>query len=301
MSTRSTRTRTDTDRAAVNTIAEPAIIAASSTTGSSVAAEDDILAERQRRRHRVALTSWAIRIGLAVIFVGAWQLLSGNNVIDPLLVSTPADVAKAIGSQFTDGSFWTDVLSTFGGAMAGLALGAVLGILSALAFSRSEILDRAFQPFLTLANSLPRPALAPIFILWFGLGFGPKALVAASVVYFVLLTNTLSALRTIDHDIELLTQSLSMRARQRFFKIELPSALPSVIGGLRLGAVYAVLGAVVSEMVGAYSGLGQRLVVMTNNFHVADSFAVLLAMGLMSMVLDYAISGLEHLVRSRTR
>ena len=88
---------------------------------------------------------------------------------------------------------------------------------------------------------------------------------------------------------------------QRFVKVEMPSALPSIVGALRLGAVYSVLGAVVSEMVGAYTGLGQRLVVLTNNFQVAESFAVLLAMGLLSMSLDYAISGLQRLVQSRTR
>ena len=185
--------------------------------------------------------------------------------------------------------------------MAGLTVGAVLGILSGVTFSRSPVIERAAGPFLTLVNSLPRPAFAPIFILWFGLGFGPKALVAASVVFFVLLTNTATALRGIDHDVDQLARSLSMTPVQRFVKVEMPTALPSIVGALRLGAVYSVLGAVVSEMVGAYTGLGQRLVVLTNNFQVAESFAVLLAMGLLSMSLDYAISGLQRLVKSRTR
>ena len=274
---------------------------AESHAATAAAMEREILTERQQRRRRATTTVWLIRIGVLAAFVAVWQILSSRQVIDPLLISSPGEVAKGIGTQFTTASFWVDVVSTFSGAMAGLALGSVLGILSGIVFSKSEVLYRAAKPFLTLINSLPRPALAPLFILWFGLGFEPKALVAASVVYFVLLTNTTSALHSIDHDIDLLSQSMSMTAWQRFVKIELPSALPTIIGGLRLGAVYAVLGAVVSEMVGSYYGLGQRLVVLTNNFHVADSFAVLLAMGVMSMLLDYAISGVERLVRSRTR
>jgi NitT/TauT family transport system permease protein len=260
-----------------------------------------IFAERRTRRRRALLLTWCLRLGFLLLILGGWYYASHDGLIDSLLISGPGAVGGAFVRQLTTAAFWTDVRSTFTGAMAGLAGGSMLGILTGLVFSRSAVLARAAAPFLTLANSLPRPALAPIFILWFGLGFAPKALVAASVVYFVLLTNTSSALLGLDHDINLLARSLSMSARQRFLKIELPSALPSIVGGLRLGAVYAVLGAVLSEMVGAYTGLGQRLVIMTSNFRVAESFAVLFAMGLMSMLLDYAISGLQKVVESRTR
>ena len=265
------------------------------------AIERDILVERNQARRRATRTTWAIRIVVGVLFLGGWYFISERQLIDPLLISAPQEVARAFVTQLGDAKFWTDVTSTFAGAMAGLTIGAALGILSGVAFSRWPVIERAAGPFLTLANSLPRPALAPIFILWFGLGFGPKALVAASVVFFLLLTNTATALRGIDHDVDQLARSLSMTPVQRFVKVEMPSALPSIVGALRLGAVYSVLGAVVSEMVGAYTGLGQRLVVLTNNFQVAESFAVLLAMGLLSMSLDYAISGLQRLVKSRTR
>ncbi|MFC6707136.1 ABC transporter permease [Flexivirga alba] len=217
------------------------------------------------------------------------------------MVSGPKSVADAFVNQLSDASFWTDAESTFGGAISGLVAGAVLGILTGVIFSRSALLERAMAPFLTFANSLPRPALAPIFILWFGLGFTPKAMVAASVVYFVMLTSTLSGLQGIEHDIEQLAESLTMSARQRFFKIELPSSLPSIVGGLRLGVVYSILGAVLSEMVGAYSGLGQRLTALTSNFDVAGSFAVLIAMGVMTMILDFAVSGIDKLVQNRAR
>ena len=272
-----------------------------SVARAAAAIGQQIIAERRRARRRATRLTWSLGTAIGVVLLGGWYLLAVRGLIDPLFISTPESVALEFVRQISDPGFWTDVGSTFGGAMVGLIAGSAAGILSGVVFSRSDVLERAAAPFLTLANSLPRPALAPIFILWFGLGFFPKALVAASVVYFVLLTNTSSALRGIDHDIDQLARSLSMSARQRFFKIELPSALPSIIGGLRLGAVYSVLGAVLSEMVGSYFGLGQRLVVLTNNFKVAESFAVLLAMGAMSMILDYAISGLQKLVQRRTR
>ncbi|WAH97359.1 ABC transporter permease [Arthrobacter sp. MMS18-M83] len=260
-----------------------------------------ILAERRRSRINRQLGVWALRIGVLAVFVVSWAFVTGQRIMDPTLVSTPGNVATSFIKQLGDGTFWVDVAATFGGAMAGLVSGAILGILAGVIFARVEVLHIAARPFLTLMNSLPRPALAPIFILWFGLGFGPKALVAFSVVFFVLMTSTMGALEGIDHDIKQLTKSLGMTRKQRFFKIELPSALPSIVGGLRLGAVYSVLGAVVSEMVGAYTGLGQRLVVVTNNFQVSETFAILLAMGLLSMVLDLSISGLQKLVTKWTR
>lgn len=264
------------------------------------AMEASMFTEQRTRRRRRTTTVWALRLLFLVVIVGTWSVASAKEWINPLFVSSPISIAKAFWVQLSDGRFWTDVLATFSGAMTGLAIGGIAGIVTGVVFSRAEILERATTPFLTLMNSLPRPALAPIFILWFGLGFAPKALVAASVVYFLMLTTTLGALRSIDHDIMQLTRSLNMTPIQRFFKIEMPSALPTITGALRLAAVYAVLGAVLSEMVGSYYGLGQRLVVLTSNFQVADSFAVLLFMGLMSMFLDFAISGIERLVKRRT-
>ncbi|WP_228003033.1 ABC transporter permease [Nocardia australiensis] len=261
--------------------------------------ERGIFAEQRRDRHKALFSIWALRVFWLALFLGVWSLASHRGIIDPLFISSPEDVGRAFVDQLTDRAFWVDVQSTISGAMLGLLVGASLGVLSGVILSRSEVLNRAVAPFVTLLNSLPRPALAPIFILWFGLGMVPKALVAASMVYFVLLTNTTSALRGIDHDIDQLSRSMSMSPWQRFVKIEFPSALPAIVGGLRLAAVYSVLGAVLSEMVGAYTGLGQRLVTLTNNFQVAESFAVILAMGLMSMLLDAGISLFQKVVEKR--
>ena len=263
--------------------------------------DSGILVERRRDRMNNRVAVWGLRIGIFVAFIAAWGLFVRAGIMDPTLVSRPSDVGLAFAAQLVDPTFWDDVLATFGGAMAGLATGAVAGIILAVVFTRVPVLYTAMRPFLTLLNSLPRPALAPIFILWFGLGFTPKALVAFTMVFFLLLTSTMGALESIEHDISQLTKSLGMTKIQRFFKIEIPAALPSIIGGLRLGAVYSILGAVVAEMVGSYVGLGQRIVIATNNFQVAETFAILVAMGLLAMLLDIAISGLHKVVSNWTR
>ncbi|MFE1083381.1 ABC transporter permease [Brevibacterium sediminis] len=263
--------------------------------------DSGILVERRRDRMNNRVAVWGLRAGIFVAFIAAWGLLVRGGIMDPTLVSRPTDVGVAFIAQLVDPTFWDDVLATFGGAMAGLAAGAVTGIILAVVFTRVPVLYTAVRPFLTLLNSLPRPALAPIFILWFGIGFTPKALVAFTMVFFLLLTSTMGALESIEHDISQLTKSLGMTKIQRFFKIEIPAALPSIIGGLRLGAVYSILGAVVAEMVGSYVGLGQRIVIATNNFQVAETFAILVAMGLLAMLVDMAVSGLHKVVSNWTR
>lgn len=258
-----------------------------------------LVKERNKRKATSAGIIWTIRLVTLAVALFVWWLIVDQGWMDATLVSRPQDVGLAFVTQLGDPTFWTDVLATFSGAMTGLASGAVLGILAAVVFTRVELLYEAASPFLTFLNSLPRPALAPIFILWFGLGFTPKALVAFTMVFFVLMANTMGGLQSIEDDISKLTRSLAMNKVQRFFKIEMPAALPSIISGLRLAAVYSILGAVVAEMVGSYTGLGQRLVVVTNNFQVADTFAILAAMGIMSMVVNSSISALHKVVAKR--
>lgn len=157
-------------------------------------------------------------------------------------------------------------------------------------FARIPVLYRAIRPFMTIFNAFPRPAFAPIFILWFGLGTTPKVAVAITIVYFVLVLNTMAGIHSLNADIRFLSRSLRMSRSQLFFLVELPHAAPTIVAGLRLGAVYSVLGVVVSEIVAANQGLGQLLVQFTNQFAIADSFAVLILMAALAIVLDFAVS-----------
>jgi NitT/TauT family transport system permease protein len=145
-------------------------------------------------------------------------------------------------------------------------------------------------------NSLPRPALAPIFILWFGLGAYAKLAVSVSLVFFVMLLNTFAGLAKVDPDIDQLARSLGMSRWQRFRHVDLMSALPTIVAGLRLSAVYSVLGVVVAEIVASYHGLGQRLTVDTNSMSIASAFSILFIMTVVAMALDYGVSLLERLV-----
>jgi NitT/TauT family transport system permease protein len=255
-----------------------------------------IIAERTAKYRRDTRTVVAISAGLLVVVLGAWEIVHATGLVKPIFISDPVSVARAIGRLLVSADFWKAVGATFIASFWGLVLGAVLGILSGIAMAHSEVLRRALQPYLTIFNALPRPALAPIFILWFGLGAAPKIVVGATIVFFVLLANTMAGIRSANADIGFLARSLGMSRWQMFRLVELPQAMPAIVAGLRLGAVYSVLGVVVSEIVAAYEGLGQLLVQYTNQFAIAESFAVLAFTAMLALVLDFAVSLLQRLV-----
>ncbi|MHB1786536.1 MAG: ABC transporter permease [Acidimicrobiales bacterium] len=252
-----------------------------------------IMAERQRKRRRD--TTWVVIISVFALgaFVGAWEAVHASGLIKPIFVSDPISVAKAFWYFMTTASSWTDIWSTFEASLGGLIIGGALGIACGIVFAHVPVLRRAMNPYLTLFNALPRPALAPIFILWFGLGEIPKIAVAVSIVFFVLLINTMAGLSSVDPDIAFLARSLTMTRWQRFHMVELPHAAPAIVAGLRLGAVYSVLGVVVSEIVAANHGLGQVLVKDTNEFAIPASFAALATMALLATILDLGVRAIQ--------
>lgn len=231
--------------------------------------------------------------GLA-FFLLAWQSLTTLGIAEPEFVSDPVSVLREFVSMLGDREVWANVWETTLAATIAMVTGSVAGILTAVIFWRYESIRRGLNPFVTVLNALPRPALAPIFIMWFGLGVAPKILVGASVVYFVLLLNTLAGFGNVQPDVRTLSDSLRIGPNRRLFMIELPSALPTIVAGLRLGAVYAVLGVIVSEIVASFAGLGQMLTIATNSFDITRAFAILMFTALVAVLLDTAVSILQR-------
>jgi NitT/TauT family transport system permease protein len=251
----------------------------------------------RQSRSRAAKRIWLIRIGVVAAVFGVWQLATTLGVINPFFVSSPVAVVTKLSNLLFTSALWTDIWATFAAALVAVVIGSVLGIATAVIFWKSPLLNKALDPYLTLFNAMPRPALAPIFILWFGLGITPKVCAAVTLVFFLVLLNTRAGLAGINPDTVLLANSLGIRPWRRFKLVELPAALPSVVAGLRLGVVYSVLGVVVSEMVASYNGLGQTLVKATNAFDMATSFGVIVLMAILALVLDLGVGKFEQYIR----
>ena len=256
-----------------------------------------LLEDLAQRRRAEALQVWLIRIGVFIVVVAVWQILSLLTVLSPVLFSSPSAVGLALIKYLSGGLFWSNFLATFEASLAGVVVGATLGIMTGIAFVKVPVVERAFRPYVTLLNALPRVALAPLFLVWFGLGLMSKIVSAVSIVYFVLLINTVVGLRAVDPDIAFLARSLAMSPRQRFILIDLPTALPAIVAGLRLGVVYSVLGVIVTEMVASYSGLGHELIGATTNLQMDRAFAIIISITMIATALDFFVSILEHRLR----
>lgn len=255
-------------------------------------------AERSREA-RSRTFVWVLRIAFAATILGSWDLVTRFGLVDPAFAGTPYGVAANLITELEDPTLWLSIWATASAAFLGLVSGAVAGIAAGMLLAWFPSLDRAVVPFVSFLNSLPRPALAPIFLVWFGLGTIPKVLVAWSLVFFILLLNTSAGLANRTPDIDMLTKSLSAPRLWQFWKVRLPVAMPAIVAGFRLGAVYAVLGVVVTEMVGSESGLGQLLVLRTNQFNVSGALAIIAIMATLATFLNYAVGVLQNYVDRR--
>jgi len=145
------------------------------------------------------------------------------------------------------------------------------------------------QPFFTAMNSLPRVALAPLFVMWFGIGALSKVALAASLVFFVVLLNTMAGIQGVDRDHLILARSLGATPTQTFLKFILPSAIPSFFAGLELGKIYGFLGTVAGEMLAGEAGIGVRLQAYSGLFQTNEFFAALLLLVLITTTISIVL------------
>jgi NitT/TauT family transport system permease protein len=191
-----------------------------------------------------------------------------------------------------------DVVSNLGTTMLEIVIAfvasVVLGISSAVILDRNEWLNRIIAPFLTALNSMPRIALGPLFILWFGIGIASKVVLAFSLGYFIMLLSTLGGLKTVDRDLLLMSRLFGASQLRLFRHVRLPWALPGIFAGLKLTLIYCSAGAVIGEMIAATSGLGLLVQTLSGRFDVAGVMALILIVALMVMALTSVLDLTER-------
>ncbi len=247
--------------------------------------------EARRRRRRYALLVRAAQVAVLVVFLALWEISSIQKWTSDLFFSRP----DAIWADFVGNlpRFLSNALATFEAAVAGFVLASLAGILAGLLLARFRTLDRVVDPWLTALNSLPRIALVPLFLLWFGITFQAKVWQASSLVFFILLVNTRSGVATVDPDLVLEGRLLHGSPRQIYLHIVIPGALPAIFSGLRLGVAYAILGVIASEMVASREGLGQQITAYGQSLQSAGVFATLAVLAVISAVLATAVKVAE--------
>jgi NitT/TauT family transport system permease protein len=224
-----------------------------------------------------------LHLAFIVTLLGLDEVAVARGWLDPTFFGQPSGVAKFLWNNLGTTKFWTDLGWTLAGVGASFAIGSVAAFAVGLMFVRWPALERFADPYFNALNVMPRIALAPLFILWFGLGLGSKIAVGFSLTFFIVLSATVAGIRGVSQDHVTLCRTLGAGAVTTFFQVTLPGAVPVIFSGLRLGLIYALLGVVGTEIIASEKGLGQSLAYLGSTFDINGVMALLLVLALLGV------------------
>jgi NitT/TauT family transport system permease protein len=224
----------------------------------------------------------------------AWELVVQLREYPPFILPPPSLVGSRLVQVLQDGSLLRHTLITLSEVMLGLALGVCLATGLGYALAKWPAVERLVSPYVVASQSVPVVAIAPLLVIWFGPGTLSKVLICALIVFFPVLVNTIVGLNSVPDDLRDLMRSLKATRWQTFRLLEAPAALPVFLGGLRIGATLAVIGAVVGEFVGADRGLGFLINRARGQYDTALVFVALIALVLMALGLYGLVIALER-------
>jgi len=215
--------------------------------------------------------------------------------IPQFILPAPSKVAEALWRGLTSGLYVEHLYYTLVSTVLGFLLGSALGFGLGTAVALSRRFEFFLYPYIVMFQSLPKIALAPLIVIWFGLGLSSKVVNAALVAFFPLLVNTIVGLKSADEDRVSLMRSLAASEKQIFWMLRLPNSLPFVMAGLDVAMIFALIGAIVGEFVGAKRGLGMLIQSMNFTMDVSGQFSVLLILSVVGLLLNRCI----QLIRKR--
>ena len=222
----------------------------------------------------------------AILLFGGWEYACRALNISQLIIPAPSQIVLALIEGFRSGQLLDGLLVTLEEIVLGFALAAIAAFVIGTLISQVHLLELVVYPYIVAIQTLPKVAVAPLILIWVGLGIEGKILIAATVSFFPMLVNTIAGLRSAPQNEIDLMRSLSASRWKIFKYVQLPEALPFIFAGLNIGLVLSVLGAIVGEFVGAKGGLGYLILQMNFNMDVAGIFAALLLLGLMGIALN---------------
>jgi NitT/TauT family transport system permease protein len=229
-----------------------------------------------------------------VVVIFLWELGIRAFAVPIYLAPAPSDIAPAIAEYsgpLVDGS-----LTTIQEVIVGFVIAVVVAIPMAYVLATSRVLEQALYPIIVFFQLIPKIAVAPLLLIWFGFGMSSKVVLVAVVCFFPLLVDSLTGFKAVDPRLLYLTKSMGANPVQTLWYVRLPAAMPFIFSGLKIAAVFATTAAIVGEMIGANSGLGYLLLRGSGNLNTPLVFAALAAMAFIGIVFSYAVSGLEWIL-----
>ncbi|RZL61121.1 MAG: ABC transporter permease [Variovorax sp.] len=234
----------------------------------------------------------AAQVALLVLLLGAWQAASGRW-IDPFYISSPSAVAAKLYGWAVDGTLLNSFLYTFQAMAGGFILGSSLGFVVGFTLGRSHVLARLLDPFITAIYCMPKIALAPLLIMWFGIGLASKVAMAALIVFFLVFLNTFAGVRDVQAVHLQSVRIMGASSWQELRLVVIPSAAAWVLTGLKVSVPYALIGAVVGELISSNRGIGFLIGQASGLFDTAGVFAGLTVLALTGIALNSLLKRVE--------
>lgn len=266
-------------------IEEAAAIGSVATPSAAVAAWH---AEQGRRR--MAVLVGRILVGIAIVTI--WEYASGRW-IEPLFISSPSRVGTRLWRWTVTGQLWNHLSITLYATAIGFAIGSSVGFVFGILFGRFKTVADVFDPYITAIYSIPKIALAPLFIIWFGIGIESKVAVSASIVFFVVFLNTYAGTRDVNQLYVHSTRIMGGSEIDILRYVVVPSAASWVITGLKVSVPYALVGTVIGEFMSANRGIGFVIAQATGLFDTTSVFAGLVTLGVVGAIINVALKHVE--------
>lgn len=231
---------------------------------------------------------------LLIAALAAWEGSARALQLSLLVLPPPSAVLQSLWKGLASGYFWPHLRATGAELLLGLAAGCAIGFAVGVLLAESPGLRRLFMPYVVVSQVVPKLALMPLFIVWFGFGLTSTVVITALICFFPLMENTMTGLAQVPPERLELFRLLGATRSQTLWRLKLPSGLPSVLAGLRIAVVLALVGAVVGEFIGASRGLGALIIAAQGSMDTPLMFAVLVLVSLLGLVAYQAALFLER-------
>lgn len=242
---------------------------------------------------------WTGRVLLLVIVIGAWQLAAPH--MDQLAVVTPTKVLSKLQTWSSNGTLWSNTWVTAKEVIIGFLIGAIVGVAVGFALGSLRLVAAMLDPLITALYSIPKIALGPLFVVWFGIDLMPKLILSALLVFFIAFFSTFHGVRAVDPALVNVARLNKASTLQTQLLVVLPASIPEIFLGLRLSVVQAMFGAIVGEFVASNAGLGYLLQYSSSQLDTAGVYAALVALTVFALIFTGVVNGLYQLWRRRRR
>ena len=259
----------------------------------------------QKLIRRIDLPVQLTRIAILAFILWIWQsrkIFSGIKVfgveilpeIIPLFQGVPTEAWDSVTQVWDDSLFWQDFWVTLQEALLGFLYGSLSGFIVGMLLGRFKRAQKVFSPFLIFTNAVPKIALAPILILWYGVDIGSKVALATIIVFFIVQIPVMAAVSGVDPDLDTVATSMGATQMQKFKLVVIPGILGPLFGALRLASIYAILSVVFGEFLASKRGLGQRLLYQINNFGMGAAIALMSLLAILALIFNAGIGFMER-------